>query len=63
MNSTGDSFYPAPNVSFQGNVYSELLVSNFIANGSNPLIRREAIKSVGEFDPKVSASADWDYWL
>ena len=48
---------------FEGNVLADLLVNNFIACGSNPLIRRKAIESVGEFDPSVSGAADWDYWL
>ncbi len=43
--------------------YEKLLVQNFIHSGSNPLIRREAIASVGEFDSYCSSSADWDYWL
>jgi glycosyltransferase involved in cell wall biosynthesis len=63
MNATGDTFYPGNNVYFQGNVHRELLVSNFIANGSNPLIRREAIETVGGFDSTLSSCEDWDYWL
>ncbi|MGL5192206.1 MAG: glycosyltransferase family 2 protein, partial [Chroococcales cyanobacterium] len=39
------------------------LVQNFIHSGSNPLIRQEAIASVGEFDIACASSADWDYWL
>ncbi len=48
---------------FEGNVYPDLLVRNFLHNGSNPLIRRKAVESVGEFDPACAGSADWDYWL
>lgn len=48
---------------FEGDVQAELLVNNFIASGSNPLIRRRAIESVGEFDPTCAGCADWDYWL
>ncbi len=48
---------------FEGDVLANLLTDNFIASGSNPLIRRQAIESVGEFDPSVSGAADWDYWL
>jgi glycosyltransferase involved in cell wall biosynthesis len=48
---------------FIGNVYPELLVTNFIANGSNLLIRRQAIESVGEFDPALSGCADWDFYV
>ncbi|MDM9385156.1 glycosyltransferase [Chlorogloeopsis sp. ULAP01] len=48
---------------FQGNVFADLLKWNFIASGSNPLIRRQAIESVGEFETSLSRAEDWDYWL
>ncbi len=48
---------------FEGDVHADLLVWNFLAHGSNPLIRKDAINSVGEFNPAVSGAADWDYWL
>jgi glycosyltransferase involved in cell wall biosynthesis len=63
MSEDGQVFHPGAFVHFEGNVLPDLLVSNFIANGSNPLIRRQAIDSIGEFDPSVPPSADWDYWL
>jgi glycosyltransferase involved in cell wall biosynthesis len=63
MNETGNIFHSGNNVFFEGNVYGELLICNFIANGSNPLIRREAIESVGQFDPTLSSCEDWDYWF
>jgi glycosyltransferase involved in cell wall biosynthesis len=63
MDELGQSFHIDQNVSLSGNVYANLLVSNFLAHGSNPLIRRTAIDSVGEFNPAVSGAADWDYWL
>lgn len=48
---------------FEGNVYRSLLLNNFVANGSNPLVSRAAVKSVGEFDPTFPHCADWDYYL
>ncbi|HEY9803823.1 MAG TPA: glycosyltransferase [Leptolyngbyaceae cyanobacterium] len=48
---------------YQGNVYAELLLANFLTNGSNPLIRRAAIESVGKFDITLRSGEDWDYWL
>lgn len=57
------SFHPSPPYAFAGNVYNKLLVSDFIHSGSNTLIRREAIDSVGGFDPACAGCADWDYWL
>lgn len=46
-----------------GDVYAQLLVVNFLANGSNPLIRREALEQVGEFDKSLVIGEDWDLWL
>ncbi len=63
MDEKGENFYPGKSVSFEGNVYSELLISNFIASGSNAMLRREAIASVGEFDAELRSCEDWDYWL
>jgi glycosyltransferase involved in cell wall biosynthesis len=59
----GESLQADQPIFFEGNVYAELLVRDFIVSGSNCLIRREAIESVGEFDPALPCAADWDYWL
>lgn len=55
--SPGKSFF------FEGNVYPQLLVENFLANGSNPLIRTKSIESIGEFDSTFPHCADWDFYL
>jgi glycosyltransferase involved in cell wall biosynthesis len=57
------SFHPCKPVFFEGNVYAKLLVGDFIYNGSNTLIRKQAIESTGEFDSACAGCADWDYWL
>jgi glycosyltransferase involved in cell wall biosynthesis len=59
----GSSFLPSPSYAFAGNVYKRLLVSDFVHSGSNTLVRRQAIESVGGFDPACAGCADWDYWL
>lgn len=46
-----------------GNVYAELLISNFVANGSNVLIRTEALQEVGDFDQSFTPAEDWDMYL
>lgn len=46
-----------------GDVFSKLLITNFLENGSNPLIRKEALEKVGGFDESLSASEDIDLWL
>ncbi|OUL33342.1 glycosyl transferase family A [Nostoc sp. T09] len=63
MDEQGKSFHPDKPIFFSGNVYGNLLVKNFLASGSNPLIRKQAVDSVGEFYPPAGGSADWDYWL
>jgi glycosyltransferase involved in cell wall biosynthesis len=57
----GKLLYPLE-PTFSGAVYADLLLWNFLSNGSNPLIRRQAIESVGEFRAPTT-TADWDYWL
>jgi GT2 family glycosyltransferase len=63
MDEKGESFYADKPIFFEGNVYEQLLVRDFIASGSSCLIRRQAIDSVGEFDSSVPGADDWDYWL
>ncbi|KYC40591.1 glycosyl transferase family A [Scytonema hofmannii PCC 7110] len=63
MDEQGKSFHADEPIYFEGNVYANLLLKNFLASGSNPLIRKQAIESVGEFYPPAGGSADWDYWV
>ncbi len=60
---TGEFLRAGEPVWFEGNVYTHLLNGNFMNSGSNPLIRRKAIKSVGEFDPTLRYCEDWEFWL
>jgi len=50
-------------ISENGDVFAQLLLQDFIANGSNPLIRRQALLNVGNFDESLSNAHDWDMWL
>lgn len=63
MDEKGESFRAGEPIWFEGNVYADLLSDNFIASGSNPLIRKKAIESVGEFDTTLRSCEDWDYML
>ncbi|MGB3491325.1 MAG: glycosyltransferase family A protein [Elainellaceae cyanobacterium] len=45
-----------------GNIYAELLLGNFIGNGSNILVRRKVIDEIGGYEPGLSFS-DWDFCL
>jgi glycosyltransferase involved in cell wall biosynthesis len=59
----GKFMYHHEKVSFEGKVYPQLLVKNFFGCGSIPLIRKQAIESVGTFNSSLVPVEDWDYWL
>ncbi|BBD54714.1 glycosyltransferase [Planktothrix agardhii] len=50
-------------ITMNGDVYQHLLVNNFLENGSNPLIRKQALNQVGGFDSSINSVADWDMWV
>lgn len=43
--------------------YAKLLVSNFLENGSTPLIRADVLKELGGFDTSLKSSQDLDLYL
>jgi glycosyltransferase involved in cell wall biosynthesis len=48
---------------YEGAVFPQILENNFLINGSNPMITREAIDSVGYFDSDFQGASDWNYWI
>jgi len=50
-------------VTLNGDVYKKLFINNFLENGSNPLICKEALIALGGFDESLKAAQDWDMWL
>jgi glycosyltransferase involved in cell wall biosynthesis len=50
-------------IAVSGDVYGKLLVRNFLENGSNPLIRKQALDAVGGFDQALCPAEDWDVGL
>lgn len=49
---------------FEGDVYADLLRDcNFVASGSNILVRRSCAIAVGGFDATLEAAHDWDFCL
>lgn len=48
---------------FSGNVYQNLLLADFISNGSNALVRKRALDEVGNFNVLLPSAEDWDLWL
>ncbi len=63
INEFGQPLNRGSYMTVNGDVYPKILLIDFIANGSNPLIRREALMEVGGFDESLSTSADWDMWV
>jgi len=63
IDETGQYLKPASHFTISENVYAELLRGNFLANGSNPLIRRQALIKVGSFDESLPQAEDWDIYL
>lgn len=63
IDESGNFFRQGPHFNFSGKVYQRLLLSDFVGNGSNPLIRKQAFSKVGNFDESLKAVEDWDMWL
>ncbi|WP_193198348.1 glycosyltransferase [Nostoc sp. MG11] len=63
INENDEFVVSGTHINMNGNVYENLLLTNFLENGSNPLIRREALIELGGFDKSLSAAQDWDMWL
>ncbi|MDX2098611.1 MAG: glycosyltransferase [Leptolyngbyaceae cyanobacterium bins.59] len=55
--------YPGSHCSKTGNIHQDLLVQNFIENGSNILLKKQTLLSVGDFDPALVPAEDWDLCL
>jgi glycosyltransferase involved in cell wall biosynthesis len=46
-----------------GDVFSKLLLVDFMGSGSNALIRKQALIEVGGFETSLVHAEDWDLWL
>ncbi|MBW4481995.1 MAG: glycosyltransferase [Tildeniella torsiva UHER 1998/13D] len=56
------SFVKGSESTLEGDIYPDLLLGNFIGNGSNILVRREVINKIGGYEPGLVFS-DWDFCL
>jgi glycosyltransferase involved in cell wall biosynthesis len=63
IDESGQFLRPGGHIAESGNVYVKLLIRDFIESGSNPLILKQALDEVGNFDESISAAEDWDVWL
>jgi len=63
IDENGKYIHPLKPVGFQGNVYQKMLINNFIGSGSNILVKREALESVGYFDEEIKYGEEWDLYI
>jgi glycosyltransferase involved in cell wall biosynthesis len=63
ISESGEFLHPGRHITANGDVYAELIVNNCLENGSNPLIRADALAHVGGFEESLPPAEDWDLWL
>lgn len=63
IDTNGQFLFSGKRINENGNVYENLLLNNFLENGSNPLICKKALITLGGFDEFLTAAQDWDMWL
>jgi glycosyltransferase involved in cell wall biosynthesis len=63
IDESGQFLRAGGHITVNGNAYEKLLLRDFVESGSNPLIRRQALDKVGDFDQSVTPAEDWDMWL
>jgi glycosyltransferase involved in cell wall biosynthesis len=63
ISESGEFLHPGRHTTANGDVYAELIVSNFLENGSNPLVRADALAHIGGFEASLPPAEDWDLWL
>lgn len=63
MDEYGKILYDIPLPKIRGDIYSYLLLRDIIGSGSNPLIQRQVLLSIGDFDESLRAAEDWDMWI
>ncbi|MEH2240651.1 glycosyltransferase [Nostoc sp.] len=63
IDANGQFIVSGKRINVNGSAYENLLLNNFLENGSNPLICRKALMTLGGFDESLSAAQDWDMWL
>lgn len=59
----GEFLRPCSHAIWQYNVYSNLLLDDFIGSGSNVMIRSDIFKEVGGFNETLTNAEDTEMWL
>ena len=60
---TGRFLFTKEACHFEGRVYADLLVTFFLASGSNVMARKRCLTSVEGFDEAMEPVEDWELWL
>jgi len=55
--------HPLKKVDYQGNVSEKIIKGNFVGSGSNILVKKEAVKSIGYYCISLRYGEDWDYLI
>ena len=63
IDESGQFLRPGRHALFRDNVYSQLLLGNFIECGSSPLVRKSALTAADGFDESLLTNEDWELWL
>ncbi|RUT02707.1 glycosyl transferase [Dulcicalothrix desertica PCC 7102] len=63
MDETGKKFHSGARVFIEGNVYQDLLIVNFLENGSTPLMRKECVDEIGGFNVNLKYGEDWEFYI
>jgi len=63
VDAAGARLRPGSHRTARGDVLAYLLLTNFLENGSNLLLKTAVARQVGGFESHLSPSEDWDYAL
>ncbi|MEY2832206.1 MAG: hypothetical protein RLZZ574_1464, partial [Cyanobacteriota bacterium] len=63
VDENGKFIFSGKRLYYQGNIYEDLLLTNFLLSGSNILVRKDALQVVTGFKPNLPYAADWDFYL
>jgi len=63
VDADGKFSHEGAHVSYCGNVFEKLILSNFLICASNAILRRSLIEKVGCFDETLPCVEDWDYYF
>lgn len=54
---------PCSHQNWTGDVYSKLLLDDFVGSGSNAMVRAQAFKEIGNFNDSLTNAQDTDMWV